>query len=253
MNVSMNRNIRLFSLRNAKEILRDPVNLFFALGFPLVLLGLLSLINSAIPPETNNPMYEIGNLAPGLAMFGTAFMALFSGMVLAKDRTSSFLMRLFTSPMTSGDFLLGYTVPMLVMAAGQAAVTLLAACLFGLPLTVNLLTATLTTALTSFLFIGIGLLCGGLLTDKAVGGVCGALLTNLAGWLSGVFIPIDLIGGGFAAVCHALPFYHGAEAVRAALAGDYAALPIHLGVVMAYALVIYVIAIIIFRRRMRGD
>ena len=86
----------LFANRNTKEVLRDPINLFFGLGFPLVLLVLLSIINTAIPPEANNPMFEIENLAPGLSMFGSAFMALFTGMLLAKARTSSFLARLFT-------------------------------------------------------------------------------------------------------------------------------------------------------------
>ena len=100
----------LFAKRNIKEILRDPINLFFSLGFPLVLLVLLSIINSAIPPEAKNTMFQIKNLAPGLAMFGSVFMALFAGMLLSKDRTSSFLMRLFTSPMTAADFILGYTL-----------------------------------------------------------------------------------------------------------------------------------------------
>ena len=77
-------------------------------------------------------MFEISNLAPGLAMFGSVFMALFAGMLLSKDRTSSFLMRLFTSPMSSVDFILGYTLPMLAMTIVQAAITLLAAKLLGL-------------------------------------------------------------------------------------------------------------------------
>ena len=124
--------ILLFARRNTKEVLRDPVNFFFGLGFPLVLLVLLSIITGAIPPEAGNPMFELSNLAPGLAMFGSVFMALFAGMLLSKDRTSSFLMRLFTSPMSSVDFILGYTLPMLAMTIVQAAITLLAAKLLGL-------------------------------------------------------------------------------------------------------------------------
>lgn len=246
-------NILLFSTRNMKEILRDPINLFFGLGFPLVLLALLSIINDSIPAEANNPMFEIQNLAPGLAMFGTAFMALFAGMVLAKDRTSSFLMRLFTSPMTAADFLLGYTAPMLILVLAQSAVTLIASCIFGLPFTLNILLAVLVTALTSFLFIGIGLLCGSLLNDKAVGGICGALLTNAAGWLSGVFIPIDLIGGGFKTMTQVLPFYHSVETIKSALSGELASILPHIGIVLAYTVVIYIIAIIAFAKKMHSD
>ena len=47
----------LFAKRNMKEILRDPINLFFGLGFPLILLVLLSVINASIPPEANNTMF----------------------------------------------------------------------------------------------------------------------------------------------------------------------------------------------------
>ena len=245
--------IFLFANRNTKEILRDPINLFFGLGFPLVLLALLSVINANIPSEAENSMFEINNIAPGVAMFGSVFMALFSGMLLAKDRASSFLMRLFTSPMTSVDFILGYTLPMLVMTLVQAAITLLAAGFWGLDITFNLLLAVIMTALTSLLYIGIGLLSGSLMNEKAVGGVCGALLTNVAGWLSGVFIPIDLIGGTFKKVTDILPFYHSVETIRAVLNGNYGNVLPHLMVVMGYTVVIFVLAVIVFQRKMGGD
>ncbi|MGI5085139.1 ABC transporter permease [Treponema putidum] len=245
--------ILLFAKRNTKEVLRDPINFFFGLGFPLILLVLLSIINNAIPPEAGNPMFEIRNLAPGLAMFGSVFMALFAGMLLSKDRTSSFLMRLFTSPMTSVDFILGYTLPMLAMTIAQAAITLFAAGAFGLEITIHFLFAIIVTALTSLLFVGTGLLFGSLMSDKAVGGVCGALLTNVAGWLSGVFIPIDLIGGAFKAITNILPFYHSAEAIRSTLSSNLGDVLFHLTVVMIYTVVIFVLAIIVFQRRINGE
>ena len=243
----------LFAKRNTKEILRDPMNLFFGLGFPLVLLALLSIINAAIPPEAKNTMFHITNLAPGLAMFGSVFMALFAGMLLSKDRTSSFLMRLFTSPMTAVDFILGYTLPMMVITVLQAAITLLAAGAFGLDINIHMVFAIVITALTSLLFVGAGLFFGSFLNDKAVGGVCGALLTNVAGWLSGVFIPIDLIGGAFKTIAHVLPFYHSVEAIRAALGGHVGDVLPHLAIVMAYTAVIFALAVIVFRRRMNGE
>lgn len=245
--------ILLFAKRNTKEVLRDPINFFFGLGFPLVLLMLLSLINASIPPEANNPMFAIENLAPGLAMFGTVFMALFAGMLLSKDRTSSFLMRLFTSPMTAKDFIIGYTLPLLAMTAAQAAITFLAASLWGLEISVNLLPAIVVTTITSLLFIGLGLLAGSLLNDKAVGGVCGALLTNVAGWLSGVFIPLDLIGGVFKKAADILPFYHSVEAIRTVLGGNYSDSLPHLLVVLAYTVGVFVLAVIAFQSKMSGD
>ena len=243
----------LFAKRNIKEILRDPINLFFSIGFPLVLLVLLSIINSSIPPEAKNTMFQIKNLAPGLAMFGSVFMALFAGMLLSKDRTSSFLMRLFTSPMTATDFILGYTLPMVVMTIVQAAITLLAGGAFGLDININIIFAIIMTALTSLFFVGTGLFFGSLLNDKAVGGVCGALLTNIAGWLSGVFIPIDLIGGAFKAITHILPFYNSTEAIRISLSGNFSYILPHLIVVTVYTIVIFTLAVIAFNRKMNGE
>ena len=243
----------LFAKRNIKDILRDPINLFFGLGFPLVLLALLSIINSAIPPEAKNTMFQINNLAPGLTMFGSVFMALFAGMLLSKDRTSSFLMRLFTSPMTATDFILGYTLPMIVVTIVQATITLLVAGFWGLDININILFAIIMTALTSLLFVGTGLFFGSILNDKAVGGVCGALLTNVAGWLSGVFIPIDLIGGTFKTITNILPFYHSVEAIRISLSGNFNNLLPHLLVVIGYTIVIFIFAIIIFNRKMNGE
>jgi ABC-2 type transport system permease protein len=245
--------IFLFAKRNSKEILRDPINFFFALGFPLILLALLTAINNALPEEAGNTAFAIESLAPGLATFGPVFMALFSGMLLSKDRTSSFLMRLFTSPMTALDFILGYTFPIIIMAAAQAVITFLAAWLLGLPFTVNILLAVVVVIPVAILFIGIGLLCGGLMNDKAVGGICGALLTNVAGWFSGIWIPLDLIGGAFKSVAAALPFYHGAEATKAAISGNFGDILPHLAVVVGYAAVAYVLAVIVFRWKMSGD
>ena len=245
--------ILLFAKRNTKEILREPINIFFGLGFPLVLLALLSIINANIPTEANNPMFEIENLAPGLAMFGTAFMALFAGVLIAKDRTTSFLMRLFASPMKAADFLLGYSAPLIIMATVQATITLLAALICGLQITAWILVAILATTLTSLFFIGLGLLCGTLLNDKAVGGICGALLTNLAGWLSGVFIPLDLIGGGFKTFCEILPFYNSVEAIKAALGGNFIGMLPYLGITLAYTLGVFIIAILVFRHKMQDD
>jgi len=162
----------LFAKRNTKEILRDPLNLFFALVFPLVLLLLFYIINNAIPEEANNTLFSIENTAPGLATFGTAFFALFSGMLVSKDRTSSFLMRLFTSPMKATNYLLGYTLPLILMAIVQSCITFISAIILGLPFTINILLSIITVIPISLLFIGIGLLCGSFLNDKAVGGIC---------------------------------------------------------------------------------
>ncbi len=236
-----------FAGRNIKEMLRDPVTLFFGIAFPLILLLLMTAIQRNIPVD----LYNIEKLAPGVAAFGLCFLALFAAMLVSKDRTSSFLMRLYSSPMKSADFIFGYTLPLIPMGIVQSAVCFAVSLAFGLKFGVNVLICMAVLIPAAVLYTGIGLLCGSVMNDKQVGGVCGALLTNISGWLSGVWFDLSVAGSAFEKIAHILPFAHAADAAREAMAGNYAAVPLHLGVVCAYAAVIFAFAVVIFRKKMK--
>lgn len=236
-----------FANRNTKEILRDPINLFFGLGFPLVLIILLSAIQANIPVE----LFEIQHLTPGITVFGLAFMSLFSATIIAKDRGSSLLQRLYTTPLTPMDFILGYTLPIIPIAVAQCVICYIAAIILGLEITLNILYAILFIIPVSVLYIALGLLCGSLFTDKQVGGICGALLTNLSAWLSGVWFDLNLVGGVFQKIAYALPFVHAVEMERAALAGNFAGIFPHIWWVLGYAAVLLVLAVMSFLRQMK--
>ena len=235
-----------FAKRNTRELLRDPLTLFFGLGFPLVLLVLMNVIQRNVPVE----IFRLETLAPGIALFGLTFLALFSGLLLARDRSTAFLSRLAASPMTAADFLLGYLLPLLPMAVGQSVICLAAAVALGLPLSWNLPAVVLSLIPSALLFIALGLLCGTLFNDKQVGGMCGALLTNVTAWLAGIWFDLSLLGGGFRTFAYLLPFAHGADGARAALAGDWAALPGHLLWVSAWAAAMLALAATLFHRKM---
>lgn len=236
-----------FAGRNAKEILRDPLNLFFGLGFPLVLLLLLSAIQANIPVE----LFEIQHLTPGVTVFGLAFMTLFSATIIAKDRGSSLLQRLYTTPLTPVDFILGYTLPILPIAVAQGVVCYVAALVLKLQWTVNILYAVVLMLPVSLLYIALGLLCGSVFNDKQVGGICGALLTNLSAWVSGIWFDLELVGGTFKKVAYALPFVHAVELERAALRGEFDQILPHLYWVLGYGLVCLVAAVYCFLRQMK--
>lgn len=242
------RRMLTFAGRNARETLRDPLTLFFGVGFPVLVLLLLSLIQANIPVA----VFEISHLAPGIIVFGFSFLSLFSATLIAKDRTSSLMLRLFASPLTAVDFICGYVLPMLPMAAAQAVLCLAVAVLLGLGMTTGMLWLLLVLLPCALLFIAIGLLCGSLLNDKQVGGICGALLTNLTAWLSGAWFDVELVGGLFAGLAGALPFLHAVKAGRAALAGNLGAVFPSLYWVIGYAAVIFALAVWVFRRKMRG-
>ena len=239
--------IFIFGGRNAKEILRDPLTLAFGLGFPLVLILLLSAIQASIPV----PLFEIQHLSPGIAVFGLSFMTLFSATLIAKDRGSSFLQRLYTTPLSPLDFILGYTLPILPISILQCVITYIAAILLGLDITVNILFAVLVIIPVSLFFIALGLLFGSILSDKQVGGICGALLTNLSAWLSGTWFDLELVGGTFKKIAYLLPFVHAVELERAVLAGNFADIFPHLWWVLAYGAAALTFAVLLFLRQMK--
>ena len=236
-----------FARRNAREILRDPINLGFGLGFPLVLLFLFTAIQANVPV----PLFELPHVTPGLTVFGLSFMTLFSATVVAKDRGSALLQRMYTTPLTAADFILGYTLPILPISAVQCVVCYGAALLLGLKLTVNILYAVLLILPISVFFIALGLLCGSVFTDKQVGGICGALLTNLSAWLSGTWFDLELVGGAFQKIANVLPFVHAVELERAVIAGNFEEILPHLPWVLGYAIVALAFAVFAFLRQMK--
>lgn len=237
-----------FAERNMRELLRDPLTSAFGLGFPLVLLYLLSLLQRNIPGS----MFAADTLAPGIAAFGLTFIALFSAMLVSRDRRSAFMLRLCASPMTARDFILGYILPLTPLAAAQTAICYLAALPLGFPANVGTLVSLLSLLPAAVMYIAIGLICGTLLTDKQIGGVCGAVLTNVCAWLSGIWFDLDLLGDTFASIAHRLPFACSVDAARLAVSEQYLKMLPPLGVVTLWACVLMLTAIILFDRRMKS-
>ncbi len=236
-----------FAGRNTKEIIRDPLNLAFGIGFPLVLILLLTAIQANVPVD----LFEIQHLTPGVSVFGLSFLTLFSATVISKDRGSSFLCRLYTTPMTPADFILGYTLPIIPIAVVQCIICFLSAIVLGLDFTVNILYAVIFIIPVSLLYIALGLLFGSVLNDKQVGGVCGALLTNLSAWVSGIWFDLDLVGGTFKKIAYALPFVHAVDMQRAVLSGDFSGVFPHIWWVLGYAVFILLAAVLLFLRQMK--
>ena len=236
-----------FAKRCAKEILRDPINLGFGLGFPLVLLLLLSAMQANIPVS----LFEIDTLTPGITVFGLSFMTLFSATLVAKDRESALLQRLYTTPLTGIDFILGYMLPLLPITVGQTAVCYLFAIPLGLTVRVNIVYAIIGILPMAIFNIALGLLCGSVLGVKQVGGVCGALLTNLSAWLSGVWFDLELVGGVFEKAANALPFVHAAEMEKSLFSGNFELAGTHALPVLFYSAAITAAAVFCFLRQMK--
>ncbi len=234
--------------RNAKEIFRDPLTVFFGLGFPVILLLLLSLIQSNVPVE----MFVIERLAPGICVFGLSFIALFSGLIISKDRTSAFLMRLYSSPVKPYEFIAAYILPFVPLSLLQSTVCIAIAVPLGLEVNVNIIFMFLAIIPVALMYIGLGILAGTFLSDKQVGGVCGALLTNISAWLSGIWFDISLLGNTLERVAYCLPFANAVELVRSAYSGDGNIMK-YLPVVMIYTVVLFAGSVIMFTKKIKSD
>ena len=236
-----------FAKRCAKEILRDPINLFFGLGFPLVLLLLLNAIQRNIPAS----LFEIDTLTPGITIFGLSFMTLFSATLIAKDRETAFLQRLYTTPLTAFEFILGYMLPILPIALAQTLLCYLFAIPLGLTVNINVLYAIIGIIPMAIFNISLGLLCGSTLGVKQVGGICGAMLTNLSAWLSGVWFDLNLVGGVFKKIAYVFPFVHAAEMEKALFIGNFEVAVSHLLPVVSYSVATMVVAVFCFLGQMK--
>ena len=236
-----------FAKRCAKEILRDPLTLFFGLGFPVVLLLLLTALQRNIPVS----LFEIHNLTPGITVFGLSFMTLFSATLIARDRESALLQRLYTTPLKAADFILGYMLPLLPIALGQTLICYLVAIPLGLSVRISILYAILGILPMALFNIALGLLFGSILDVKQVGGICGALLTNLSAWLSGVWFDLELVGGVFKKVADVLPFVHAVELEKALLDGNPEQAAAHLLPVVLYSAAATAAAVLLFLRQMK--
>lgn len=236
-----------FSKRCTKEILRDPINLAFGLGFPLILLLLLSAIQANIPIS----LFEIDVLTPGMSVFGLSFVTLFSATLIARDRESALLQRLYTTPLSGADFILGYMLPIIPIAMGQALICFVFAIPLGLSLSVNIFFAVIGIIPIAIFNIALGLLCGSVLGVKQVGGICGALLTNLSAYLSGVWFDLKLVGGFFEKIAYALPFVHAVEMEKALFNGNLKLAAAHVLPIILYDIAVTVIAVICFLRQMK--
>ena len=234
-----------FAKRNIKEILREPLGIILGLGFPIVMLILLSVLNKSIPTPVS--MFDINVLTPGIAVFSFTFTTLFAGLLIAQDRASSFLTRLYSSPMKSGDFILGYMLPMLPLTVAQSMICFAAAMFFGYELGINTLWSVLLLIPSGVFYVALGVLMGSVFSDKVVGGV-GSIVINLATLSAGVWFPLeDMKGTAFYKVCTNMPFYH---TVNVGRGGDIGKSLIW---VIASSVVMTVIAAAVFKYKMSSD
>ena len=233
-----------FAKRNFKEIVRDSLSLIFAIILPLFLLFIFQQIN--IPSES----YNIENFTPGIVIFGFSFITLFTATLVAKDRSTSLLIRLGISPMKSVDYILGYMLSILPMILIQNILFFALALILKLPFTPYILLAILISVFISIIFISLGLIIGSLVSEKASSGIS-SIVIQLVAFTSGMYFPLELLGNGFATVCKVLPFESCVTILKAFVNANFTLIePRNIIVLLVYTILILVASILIFKKKM---
>ncbi len=254
----MNR-LTAFASRNIKEMLRDPLSYIFCIGFPLVMLVIMTIVNESIPKESGMTIFRIDNLSGGVAVFGQTFIMLFTAITVAGDRSRAFLVRMYASPMRSMDFIAGYMLPMIVISLVQCLITYAASFIISIIVGVSLSFAGFFVSLaaillSSIMFISFGMLFGTLFNEKSAPGVC-SIIISLGSFLGGIWFDAEGTGGVMLTVCKSLPFFYCTKAVRSSVAMKFGfdefILPMI--VISACAIIITAISVFVFRKRMKAD
>ena len=236
-----------FAKRNFKELVRDPLSFLFEIVLPLFLLFIFQQFN--IPDEA----YRLENFTPGIIIFGFSFITLFSSTLIAKDRSSSLLIRLGTSPMKSSDYILGYILSLIPIIIIQDILFFTVACLLGLTLTMNVIYTIFISILVSIFFISLGILIGSLVSEKATGGL-GSIIVQLVCFTSGMYFSKESVGKFFATICEILPFESALNIVKGTLNNNFEILNLKSIVVFSlYTLITIIITIIVFKKKMVSD
>lgn len=246
-----------FGKRTFKELVRDPLSYIFCIGFPIFMLVLMNIVGQNIPAEEGFDLFHISKIGPAICMFGLTFVMLFSALQVSKDRSTAFLMRIYESPMTGKDYILGYTLPILLVAVLQQVVTYVAVFILGKTSGYDfklqdILLSIVVLIPSALMFIGFGLFFGTLLNDKAAPGICSVII-SVSCILGGVWMDVDTMSGTFKKVCHILPFYHGTCVARNAANGNYDMLLKPFLITAVYGVVIYLLAILLFDRKRKQD
>jgi ABC-2 type transport system permease protein len=250
----MNMKYLYFASRNQKEIIRNPLASVFGILMPMALILLFYVIANAsieIPTEVVEVFKPI-SITPGLTIFGLSFIAMFLGGLIANDKNSSFLSRLFVSPLKPKDFIFGYIIPMLPIAFLIAICCTVAGIAIGVPFSINILLVFLSYIPYIFLVSVAGVLVG-IISNESQVLVFGNLFVIGGAFLGGMWMDITALGGAFKAIAVSLPFYHAVEASRLALSGEMAGIWQHIGVVVIYTLAVFVLAVIFFNRKLKSD
>lgn len=236
-----------FAKRNFKELIRDPLGLVFTIVLPLFLLYIFQQFK--IPNEA----FGLTNFTPGIIVFSFAFITLFTATLVARDRTTSFLIRLGVSPMKPVDYIFGYTLAIIPIIVVQDVLFFILAIILGLKFSFSIILTILVSLVIAVLFIMMGLLIGSILSEKGSSGFS-SVIVQFVCFTSGMYFSNDILGKGFQTICKILPFESALTILKGIMNNNLSIISSRNIIVFSlYMIIITVLAVIIFKRKMISD
>ncbi|HHU55940.1 MAG TPA: ABC transporter permease [Acholeplasmataceae bacterium] len=244
------KRILVFTNRNIKEIIRDPLSLIFLFLLPAFMLILFYLLFHKLTSQ-----FQIKYLAPGMISFSHAFLALFISLVISGDKESAFITRLYTTPLRSYEFIIGYVLSIIPIGIIQTLIMLfLGGILEPSFFSLNMLICIPISLISILFFVSFGILFGTLFNQKSVGGIT-SILIMCQSMLSGMWYPLESMSGGFNTFINVLPFRSGSMLFQNIMIGfdtnvfDNIIKP--LLIILAYTVAAWILAIIIYMHKMK--
>ncbi len=236
-----------FAKRNFKELIRDPLGLVFTIVLPLFLLYIFQQFK--IPNEA----FGLTNFTPGIIVFSFAFITLFTATLVARDRTTSFLIRLGVSPMKPVDYIFGYTLAIIPIIVVQDVLFFILAIILGLKFSFSIILTILASLVIAVLFIMMGLLIGSILSEKGSSGFS-SVIVQFVCFTSGMYFSNDILGKGFQTICKILPFESALTILKGIMNNNLSIISSRNIIVFSlYMIIITVLAVITFKRKMISD
>jgi len=209
---------------------------------------------NAVPIHVENQIDYIDFIGPRIITFGLLILIPTAARPIVRDKEKGFLARLLTTPTHPVDFILGYSLSMVAITIAQIAIFIFGAWLMGMDIIGNLGLAFLIFFLTGLCSVGIGMVIASLSKSENQAEPLAWIFSMPLAMLSGCWFSIELMPSYIRAAAFAFPYAHTIEAARGvlirgvgleAVGNDFLFL-------IGWAVVIFAIGIVLFRRSMRS-
>jgi ABC-2 type transport system permease protein len=214
----------------------------------------IPIVIDANPIHIETEITYVDFMGPGIIIFGLLILVPTSARTMVRDKEKGFLSRLLTTPTRPVDFLLGYSLCLVVITIAQIFIFVVAAWGIGMDIVGSFWLAFLIFFLTGLCSIGIGMVIASLSkSENQAEPLCWLISMPLA-MLSGCWFSIQMMPSYLRTFAFLFPYAHAIDASRGVLIRGVGleAISSDLLFLIGWAVVVFIIGVVLFRRGMRG-